>query len=283
MGVFVNQVLGIIATASVAALVASGLAVSFRLMGVINLAHGEFLMLGAYAAVSATMAGLPFPVAVLVAVLVGVVVGVLVEAALIRPFYRRTELTILSTFGLSLVLRQLVELLYGPNYQPLSSPMSGSVHILGTEFPEYRLVLAAIAIAVIGALIYVLTATPLGVRIRAVASDDGLSESVGIRAGRLKLGVFALSTGLASLTGALIAPTTNVAPGMGQDFLFIAFVVVIIGGTRLPTVVRAAIIVAAIQNLTTLSVNSVAAQLAVLLVAFVVLAASQRRSEGVTV
>ena len=131
----VDQVLGIVATASVSALVATGLALSFRLMGVINLAHGEFMMLGAYGVVVGLGLRLPFALAVLVALVVGLALGAFVEVTLVRRFYGRPELAILGTFGLGLVLRQLVELGFGKQYQPMNNPLPGSITILGRGVP----------------------------------------------------------------------------------------------------------------------------------------------------
>ncbi|WP_454851324.1 branched-chain amino acid ABC transporter permease [Promicromonospora soli] len=279
----VDQALGIVATASVSALVASGLALSFRLMGVINLAHGELMMLGAYSVVVGLGLGLPFPFAVLVALVMGLALGVLVEVTLVRRFYGRSELAILGTFGLGLILRQLVELGFGKQYQQISNPLPGSIAILGAEFPLYRLVLAGIALGVLAVITAILTLTPAGFRIRAVASDPEVAESLGISSSRIKLAVFALSTATASLAGALIAPTTNVEPGMGADFLFIAFVVVIVGGARVSMIALAAAVTAVVQNLTTLAVSTLVANLAILALAFLVLTSSRRAPRGVTV
>lgn len=280
---FVDQVLGIVATASVSALIATGLALSFRLMGVINLAHGEFIMLGAYAAVVTMQLGLPFPVALLIALLVGLVFGSLVEVSLVRRFYGQPELAILGTFGLGMVIRQVVEIVFGKEYQHFANPLPGAIEVLGTSFPIYRLILACASLVVLAAIVLVLTFTPAGLRIRAVANDPDVAESLGIRSSRLKLAVFALSTATASLAGALIAPTTNVEPGMGLDFLFIAFIVVIVGGSRISMVIVAAAVTALVQNLTTITFDSLVAKLAVLALAFTVLAWSRRAPRGVTV
>jgi urea transport system permease protein len=282
-GFLVNQFLGILATASISALVAIGLAISFRLMGVINLAHGQFIMLGAYAVVVSLQHGLPFPVAVLVALVAGFVLGALTELALIRRFYSSPELAILATFALGILLQQVVEILFGNGYQALASPISGTVVIAGVGFPLYRLVLIALAVLVLAAIVYLLTATPVGLRVRAVATDSSLADSLGIRSARLKMWIFALSTALATLAGALVAPTTNVDPAMGSNFLFIAFVVVIIGGSRLSMVLVAALVAAAIENTLTYYVAPLVSELAVLALAFIVLTSARSGSKGVTI
>jgi branched-chain amino acid transport system permease protein len=279
----VDQGLGILATASVSALVAMGLALSFRLMGIINLASGDFMMIGAYSVLTCVAIGLPYLVGVIAACVIGFLFGALTEVGLLRRFARAPELAILGTFGLGIVIRQIVELIFGKNFQFVENPLSGSVSIGGAEFPLYRLVLIAVSVAVIGALLLVLTVTPLGVKVRAVAADGDLAETLGIQSGRLKLVVFAVSTAMASLAGSLIAPLTNVGPGMGNAYLFVMFVVVIVGGARVSMVLVAALAIAIVQNVTTLVVDSLVAKLAILGMAFLVLAATRPATKGAIV
>jgi branched-chain amino acid transport system permease protein len=279
----VDQGLGILATASVSALVAMGLALSFRLMGIINLASGDFMMIGAYTVLAFLAIGLPYLVGVLAAIVIGFLLGALTEVSLLRRFARAPELAILGTFGLGIVIRQVVELIFGKNFQFIENPLAGSVSIWGAEFPFYRLVLIGVSVAVIGAVLLVLTLTPLGVKVRAVSADSDLAETLGIRSGRLKLLVFAVSTAMASLAGSLIAPLTNVGPQMGNAYLFVMFVVVIVGGARVSMVLVAALAIAIVQNVTTLVVDSLVAKLAILGMAFLVLAATRPATKGTIV
>lgn len=279
----VDQGLGILATASVSALVAMGLALSFRLMGIINLASGDFMMIGAYTVLAFVAIGLPYLVGVLAAIVIGFLLGALTEVSLLRRFARAPELAILGTFGLGIVIRQVVELIFGKNFQFIENPLAGSVSIGGAEFPLYRLVLIGVSVAVIGAVLLVLTLTPLGVKVRAVSADSDLAETLGIQSGRLKLLVFAVSTAMASLAGSLIAPLTNVGPQMGNAYLFVMFVVVIVGGARVSMVLVAALAIALVQNVTTLVVDSLVAKLAILGMAFLVLAATRPATKGTIV
>jgi branched-chain amino acid transport system permease protein len=279
----VDQGLGILATASVSALVAMGLALSFRLMGIINLASGDFMMIGAYTVLAFLAIGLPYLVGVLAAIVIGFLLGALTEVSLLRRFARAPELAILGTFGLGIVIRQVVELIFGKNFQFIENPLAGSVSVWGAEFPLYRLVLIGVSVAVIGAVLLVLTLTPLGVKVRAVSADSDLAETLGIRSGRLKLLVFAVSTAMASLAGSLIAPLTNVGPQMGNAYLFVMFVVVIVGGARVSMVLVAALAIAIVQNVTTLVVDSLVAKLAILGMAFLVLAATRPATKGTIV
>jgi branched-chain amino acid transport system permease protein len=193
---------------------------------------------------------------------------------------RAPELAILGTFGLGIVIRQVVELIYGKNFQFVENPLPGSVEIWGAEFPLYRLVLIGVSVVVIGAVLLVLTVTPIGVKVRAVAADGDLAETLGVRSGGLKLVIFAVSTLMASLAGSLIAPLTNVGPGMGNAYLFVMFVVVIVGGARVSMVLVAALAIAVVQNVTTLVIDSLVAKLAILAMAFIVLAATRPSTKG---
>lgn len=268
----VTQAVGILGTGAIVALVAVGLAVSFRLMNIINLAHGEFIMIGAYAGVLAqSVWGLPWLAAVAIAVGAGLLLGAAVEVLLIRRLYRSPQLSILGTFGLAIVLQELVVLAIGKQYQRMPNPVPGPVTVLGVIYPRYQLLLVVIAAVIMAVIIAALRLTPLGVRVRAVAADNQLAETLGVRASRLNLGVFAVSTGLAALAGVLLAPITTVSPTMGQDYLFTAFIAVIVGGVRVGGVLLAAILVAAVQNLTTSWSGSVIAHLAILGLAFAAL------------
>jgi len=279
----VDQGLGIVATASVSALVATGLAMSFRLMGIINLASADFMMVGAYTLVTSLALGLPFVAGVLSACIVGLVLGALTEVALLRRLSRAPELAILATFGLGIIIRQLVEIVYGKTYQNVPNPLPGAVDIVGAAFPIYRLVLIAVSVTVIGGVLLVLTRTSIGVKVRAVAADSALAETLGVRSGGLKLMIFATSTALACLAGSLIAPLTSVGPGMGNAYLFVMFVVVIVGGARVGMVLVAALATAIVQNVVTLAIDSLVAKLAILTMAFIVLATSQRTTKGAVV
>ncbi len=280
---FIDQVLGVLATASISALVTLGLVISFRLMGVINLAHGQFLMVGAYTAVMLTKAGVPFWLSIIAAGVIGFVIGALVEVLIIRRFYGTPELAILGSFGLGIVLTEIAEIFFGSGYQQIANPLPGSIAVGSIHFPVYRVFLIVVALCLFAVMIMLLSRTRLGVRVRAVATDTGLAGAVGVNATRLKLIVFSLSTAFAALAGALVAPTTNVEPSMGMDYLFIAFVVVIVGGSRLSVVLLASLFLAVLQNAVTISLSGMVANLALLLAALIVLAASKRQFKGYAV
>jgi branched-subunit amino acid ABC-type transport system permease component len=189
----------------------------------------------------------------------------------LRRLHRSPELSILGTFGLAIIVQEAVTLIAGRGYQGFANPLPGATNVLGVLYPTYRLLLVGVAAVVLLAVVGALSLTRLGVRIRAVAADRGLAETLGVRASRLNLLVFTASAGLAGLAGVLVAPISTISPSMGQSFLFTAFVVVIVGGARVSGVLLAALAVAAVQNLASLWWSPVVAELAVLGLAFVAL------------
>ncbi|MGH8110448.1 MAG: branched-chain amino acid ABC transporter permease [Rhodanobacteraceae bacterium] len=272
MNELITQALGILGSAAIIGLISIGLAVSFRLMGIINFAHGTFIMVGAYAGVMSQAAWhLPWVPSVLFAVAVGLALGVASEVPLVRKLYHSPELSILGTFGLAVVLEQVVRLIFGNQFQLSNGPLTGPVDIFGVQYSSYRLLLIVIAVLVLAAVIGVLQFTPMGVRVRAIAADHSLAETLGVRASRLNLGVFTASAGLAALAGVLVAPISTVSPTMGNSYLFTAFITVIVGGSRIWGVLAASILVAAVQNLTATWLNPIVADLAVLALAFLAL------------
>lgn len=274
----VGEGLNILSTGSINVLIALGLALTFRLMNVINLAHGEFLMIGAFTLLLSTGWGLPFWAAAIAALVVGTILGVLTEKTLIQRCYRSVELSILGTWGLSIVLQQVAELIFGKGYQNVANPLPGATNVLGSSFPTYRLVLIAVAVVVTVAVLMILGRTPVGTQIRAVSADNELSETLGVPAKRLKTWAFGISTGIAALAGALVAPISTVGPSMGVDYVFVAFIVVIVAGSRIQMIVVAALAAAIVQNVVTLTFDPVLARIAVLALAAGVLIATRRSS-----
>ncbi|MCK8437001.1 branched-chain amino acid ABC transporter permease [Streptomyces sp. D2-8] len=197
--------LGVLSSAAVLALTAVGLSLSFGLMRIINLAHGEFLTIGAYSSVVSADHGPPWAVGLAAAVAVGLGVGALTELLSVRRLYGSPELSILATFGLSIVVRRLIQLGFGKDYRTVANPLCAT-KVLGVPFPAYQLLLTGLAVTVVVAVLAVLRFTSLGLRVRAVASDTALSETLGVRSTRVNLVVFAASAGLAATAGALVAP-----------------------------------------------------------------------------
>lgn len=211
-------------------IVAVGLAVVFGLMGVINLAHGEFLMLGAYVALVVTSLTGNFWLALIAAPVVVAILSVPIERLVMRRFYERPLETIVVTFGLAIVLQQVVERIFGRGFQRVPTPLPGSVSLLGANFPRYRVFLVVAAVVVIAMLWVVQRHTLLGLRARAVMQNPQLASILGMDTGRAYLLTFGAGSALAGLAGAVIAPTASVFPGMGTPFVISAFLVVLVGG-----------------------------------------------------
>ncbi|MDZ5697487.1 ABC transporter permease subunit [Chelativorans sp. M5D2P16] len=210
-------------------LAACGLAIIFGMMGVINLAHGEFIMCGAYVTVAAARVGIPLPVAVVSGAVASGLVGMLVERIVVRPLYRRPLDTIVATWGVSLIATQGTLILLGSTMAGIGTPF-GSIDVGGYSYSVYRLVLIAAAIAVLVGLYLVFNATRFGIVARATIQVPHMAEALGVNTGRVYGITFGLGTALAGLAGGLYAPTMTLVPTMGSTFLMEAFVTVVVGG-----------------------------------------------------
>ncbi|MFM2329080.1 MAG: hypothetical protein RLZZ494_1183, partial [Pseudomonadota bacterium] len=219
-------------------LVASGLTLIFGIMGVINLAHGSFYMIGAYMAYAlaplAQAWGGGFFTALLLGVVLSVALGYVLEWAFFSFLYEREHLQqVLMTYGLILVFEELRSLLLGDDVHGVQPPewLSGSI-ALGEvmSYPVYRLFVSAVCVAVALAMWAVMTRTRLGMRIRAGASNRDMVRAMGVNIRLLYRIVFAVGVALAALAGMIAAPVSSVYPGMGGSVLIICFVVVVIGG-----------------------------------------------------
>ncbi|SEH33884.1 branched-chain amino acid ABC transporter permease [Magnetospirillum fulvum] len=215
-------------------LVASGLTLIFGLMGIINLAHGSFYMLGAYLAYWLTGATGSFALAIVLAIPLAAVVGLVLEAGLLRTLYRRSHLDqVLLTYGLILIFNEGQRLLWGGDVHSVAIPelLTGSVRLTETlSYPVYRLWVSLVCLALAGAMYLVIQRTRFGMLIRAGACDRDMVAALGIDVKLLFAAVFAAGTVLAAVSGAIAAPLSSVGPGMGDTVLILCFVVVVIGG-----------------------------------------------------
>jgi len=223
---------------SVLVLAATGLAITFGVMGVINMAHGEMMMLGAYTTY-AVQTAMPanvawsIPAAIPAAFVVAGLAGVLLERTIIRFLYGRPLETLLATFGVSLVLQQLVRSVFSANNRAVETPawMSGTLQVneaLGITFN--RLYIVAFTLVVFGILLVVLRRTRLGLEIRAVAQNRGMARSMGIRSEWVDAATFGLGSGIAGVAGVALSQLTNVGPSLGQAYIIDSFMVVVFGG-----------------------------------------------------
>ncbi len=215
-------------------LVASGLTLIFGVMGIINLAHGSFYMIGAYLAYWLTEATGNLLLAIVLALPIALAVGYLVERFAISHLYRRDHLyQVLLTYGLILVFNDLQSLIWGNDIHGVPAPeaLSGSIPLTeNQDYPVYRLFISAVCMAIAGGMYLVIQKTRLGMMIRAGASNREMVQALGIDINRLFAIVFSLGAALAAFSGMIAAPVEAVYPGIGERILIISFVVVVIGG-----------------------------------------------------
>jgi len=215
-------------------LVASGLTLVFGIMGIINLAHGSFYMIGAYLAFVLTSATGSLVLAVVLGIPLALAFGAFLEWALFSHLYKRDHLEqVLLTYGLILIFEQLRSLLVGDDVHGVAIPAFLDASIQLTEvmsYPVYRLAISAICVVLAVALYYLIQRTRLGMMIRAGNDDRGMVEALGININMIYRVVFALGVALAALAGMLAAPISSVFPNMGSHVLIISFVIVVIGG-----------------------------------------------------
>lgn len=237
--IFLIQCLNAVQYGLLLFLIASGLTLIFGIMGIINLAHGSFYMIGAYMAfalqpVVGHYLGGGFVVTIVVCTLLTTLLGYLLEWAFFSYLYSRDHLQqVLMTYGLILVFEELRSILVGNDVHGITPPdwLSGAIPLSDVmTYPVYRLFISAVCVVVASALYLVLTRTRLGMKIRAGASNREMISSLGVNIKHLYRIVFAIGVALAALAGAIAAPVTSVYPGMGNAILIVSFVIVVIGG-----------------------------------------------------
>jgi branched-subunit amino acid ABC-type transport system permease component len=213
------------------ALVASGLTLIFGIMDVVNFAHGELVMLGAF--VGATTLGVTgnFWLALMVSTLTIAAFGAILQVSTLRPLLGRDPLTtILATFGISLVLQKYALWQWGPSARKLQEPITGQFSLFYLQYPWYRIATALISAAIIGALYLFLRYGKYGIWIRAAMQDRVMAQAMGIPVPSLHIGVFAIGAGMAAASGVLFGPLAGVTQNIGADFTLRAFIVVVVGG-----------------------------------------------------
>lgn len=231
-----------LSTASILLLAALGLAITYGLLGVINMAHGELIMIGAYTTyVVQSLFKSHFGsyldwyliAAIPAAFLVSALIGMLIERTVIRPLYGRQLETLLATFGVSLILMQLVRMIFGAQNVEVSNIawLSGGISISPSlMLPYNRIAIIVFTIAVLLLLVYLLNKTRFGLFVRAVTQNRQMARAVGIRSSRIDMMAFGLGSGLAGLAGCALAQVGNVGPDLGQNYIIDAFLVVVVGG-----------------------------------------------------
>jgi branched-chain amino acid transport system permease protein len=225
------QTINGIVSGMILALVASGLTLIFGIMDVVNFAHGELFMLGAYVGAVTLAATGNFWLALIVATLVIALLGAAIHVTTLRPLLGRDPLTtILATFGISLVLQNYALWQFGPVARKIQEPFTGYFSLFYLDYPWYRLLIALLSAAIIGALWLFLKFGTYGVWIRATTQDRVMAQAMGIPVPQVLAVVFAIGAGMAAASGVLFGPLVGINHTMGLDWVLKAFIVVVIGG-----------------------------------------------------
>ncbi len=228
--VLVTQALNALYGIATLAVLALGLAVVLGLLGVLNLAHGELVMAGAYCAYVVQANGWPYLTAVPLALAVCALLGWAIERWLVSPLYDRPFDTLVVTWGLSLLLRKIAEAIFGLGYQSLTEPVGGTVTWLGATYPRYRLLLTALSLVLLVALLGWYARSRTATRIKAMVGNPELARALGIPVRRYATATFVAGTCLAGLGGVMVAPLVPVQPFMGLDYILQSFFVLVVGG-----------------------------------------------------
>ena len=227
----VIQTVNGIVTGMILALIASGLTLIFGIMDVVNFAHGELFMFGAYMGVVVITATGSFWLALVLATLIVALIGAGLQITTLRPLLGRDPLTtILATFGISLVMQNYALWQFGPVARKIPEPFTGQFTLFYLEYPWYRVLIAVLSGAIIGGFWLFLKYGTYGIWIRATTQDRVMAQAMGIPVPWVHTGVFAIGAGMAAASGVLFGPLVGVNHAMGLDWVLKAFIVVVVGG-----------------------------------------------------
>lgn len=230
---YLTQMLNGLVLGMIFVLIALGLSIIFGLMGVVNFAHGEFLLVGVYVALTATQMTGTLLAGLIAAPIVVALLGMAVERFTLRPIYDRDVLLqILLTFGLAEIIREVVQIIWGRTGRPFPVPEwgQGNIDFILFQYPFYRLFVILIASLIVVGVYIMFTRTDVGLVIRASTADREMVNALGIDVTRMYVIVFALGSAIAGIAGALIGPLRNARPLLGFELIVPAFVVVVVGG-----------------------------------------------------
>ncbi|ATY86108.1 branched-chain amino acid ABC transporter permease [Kyrpidia spormannii] len=233
MNEFLQQTVNGLVMGSCYTLIALGLTLIFGMLDMVNFAHGDLYMVGAFIAVACVgTLGVPYYLSILVAMIVVALLGVLLERIAFRPLEKSSRVNLLvSSIGISIILQNGVQLLWGPDPRPLPSPLANTVFgAFGITLNAQRILVVGVALGLIVLVYLLIQKTNLGIAMRAVALDSEVAALMGVRLNRILAATFALGAGLAAVAGVLLGPMFNVYPTMGVSATLKAFVVVLLGG-----------------------------------------------------
>jgi branched-subunit amino acid ABC-type transport system permease component len=263
--------LDLLTTAAMLFVVTAGLMMIFGVMKIVNFAHGALLTLGGYASYVVTQLKLDPWLSWPLALVAGMVVGMAVEQLIVRPLYKRPLDAILATWGLGIVIGQLIVMAFGREVQFVDSPLSGTWSLFGIDYSAYRLLLVPVAIVMCLLLTGLLNGTRFGIRTRAVIMNEDLASGLGIHAGWVRFVTFSLGAGLGTLAGTMITPLSSVDPNMGMAWLVSAFMLVMVSGHSMVSLMLTCLVFGACQVLVSTYASPVLGGLTIAVLAAVTL------------
>jgi branched-chain amino acid transport system permease protein len=274
-----NLLLDIVTTAAILFIVSTGLLVVFGVMKIINFSHGAFLAVGGYSSVVVTQNGLAWWWSLPCAVMVGFVLGMFVERFIVRPLYSRPLDAILATWGLGIIVGQIITLIFGRGVQMIESPVSGAIAlgVIDIEYSFYRLILVGVALIIATALAGLLNGTRLGLKTRAVIMNESLALGLGINSSRVRFMTFCTGAALAAAAGTLITPLSSVDPNMGVSWIVSAFMLVMVSGSSLVSLAVSCLVLGGAQVVVSTYFNPVLGGLMIAVLAALLL---RLRPEG---
>jgi len=235
MDFFISQFISGLSITSILLMIALGLAIIYGTTGVINMAHGEFVMIGAYTSwFFQTKMGMGLIVSIIPIFIITAAMGFLIERLIIRHLYNRLLDTILATWGIGVILQQLIRLTVGSELKYLEIPpyMAESMSMFGQQVSVYRVFIFVFAIAIFILAWFLIFKKKFGMKLRAVTQNKDMASCFGINSGMVYSSTFAFGTGLAALAGAFVAPLKSISPDMGTNYIIDAFMVVVLGGVE---------------------------------------------------
>jgi len=260
----------VLVLAAVFILVAVGLHFTFGMLNVVNLVHGELILIGAYTAFQIQQETGNVLLGMALAPLVAGMVGGAMERGVLRFLYDRPLDSLLATFGLSVIIRQVVQLIFSPNPRTLRDPIGGSFVVSGFNIPWWRLVIVIATVVVVVGVSLLLSRTSFGLHARATVVNPGLAETMGVNTGLVRAGLFAIGSAIAGLAGAMLAPISTLNPQFGLLFLVNSFLVVILGGKgSLRGLILAGVVLGGSLAVLQFVISTVLAQIIVLAIAIV--------------
>tara|TARA_B100000927_G_scaffold276222_1_gene256829 strand:- start:3909 stop:4778 length:870 start_codon:yes stop_codon:yes gene_type:complete len=235
MDFFISQLISGLSMTSILLMVSLGLAIIYGTTGVINMAHGEFVMIGAYTSwILQTKLGMGLIASIIPIFIITAIMGFLIERLIIRHLYNRLLDTILATWGIGVLLQQLIRLTVGSELKYLKIPpfMAESMNLFGQEVSIYRVFIFLFAVAIFFLAWFIIYKTSFGIKLRAVTQNKDIASCFGINSGVVYSSTFAFGTGIAAVAGAFVAPLKSISPDMGTNYIIDAFMVVVLGGVE---------------------------------------------------